>query len=106
MEQEIGDYAGEHREPYTAIEQQENFAGHEILEEIAQGGMGIIYRAQKHSSGKIVALKVLKEAYRSSPEAKKRFAREAGTLKRLQHPNIVAIYEVGIEKRRPTLPWN
>lgn len=82
-------------------EEQETFAGYEIVEEVAQGGMGIIYRAQKKTTGQIVALKVLREAYRSSPEAKKRFAREAQTLNRLKHKNIVSVLDVGIENEVP-----
>ncbi|HPY74234.1 MAG TPA: serine/threonine-protein kinase [Planctomycetota bacterium] len=84
--------------PHT---EEEHFAGYEIIEEIAQGGMGIIYRAQKQATGQIVALKVLREAFRTSPEAKKRFAREAQTLSRLKHPHIVQIFDVGIENEIP-----
>lgn len=81
--------------------QEDHFAGYEIIEEVAQGGMGIIYRAQKQATGQIVALKVLGEACRTSDEAKKRFAREAQTLSRLKHPNIVSIIDIGIENEVP-----
>ena len=100
IEQEISSYQYDSTLE-TSSEQDEMFAGYEILEEIAQGGMGIVYRAQKKSTGQIVALKVLREAFRSSGEAKQRFAREAQTLSRLKHDYIVSVFEVGIENEIP-----
>lgn len=100
LEQELSAYQSVSL-PEPAKDQQEVFAGYEIIEEVAQGGMGIIYRAQKTTTGQIVALKVLREAYRSSPEAKTRFAREAQTLNRLKHKNIVSVLDVGIENEVP-----
>ena len=68
--------------------------GHKILCEIARGGMGIIYRAREPHSGRIVALKCI-VAYRAeSEQALARFRREAETVSRLDHPNIVPIYHV------------
>lgn len=76
----------------------ESYGDYEVLEEIAEGGMGVIYRAQKKATGQVVALKVLREAHRSSHEAKERFKREAWLLKQKlsKHKNIVAVYDVGI----------
>lgn len=97
IEEEVGQYLG----CPTKLKQEEMFAGYEILEEIAQGGMGIIYRVQKRSTGQIMALKVLREKLRQSEEAKHRFSREAKALSKLKHPNIVSIVDIGIENEVP-----
>ncbi len=99
IEEEIGQHIGHVQG--TLSSKEDIFAGYEILEEIAQGGMGIIYRVQKKSTGQIMALKVLREAFRNSEEAKQRFSREAKTLSKLKHPNIVSVLDVGIEKEIP-----
>ena len=67
----------------------------EVLELLGQGGMGIVYKARQKSLDRLVALKVMPpEAARDAGFAD-RFTREARTLARLQHPNIVAIHDFG-----------
>jgi serine/threonine protein kinase len=67
----------------------------EILELIGQGGMGVVYKARQTKLDRIVALKILPLESGKDPAFAERFAREARTLARLNHPNIVAIYDFG-----------
>jgi serine/threonine-protein kinase len=64
-----------------------------VLEHIAAGGMAAIYRARHEDSGQEVALKVLSPEYAENPIRLRRFAREARALQRLDHPNIVKLFE-------------
>jgi serine/threonine protein kinase len=67
----------------------------EILGLIGQGGMGVVYKARQPKLDRIVALKILPLESGKDPAFAERFAREARTLARLNHPNIVAIYDFG-----------
>jgi serine/threonine protein kinase len=67
----------------------------EIADLIGRGGMGWVYRARQKNLDRVVALKVLPPVEGKDPAFAERFQREARALARLNHPNIVAIYDFG-----------
>lgn len=66
---------------------------YEILEQIGEGGMATVYKAKCHTLDRLVAIKVLKSEYAEDEEFVKKFMMECQSAAKLNHPNIVGIYD-------------
>ncbi len=82
-------------QPKTVPFNRVRIAGYTILREIGQGGMSVVYLAEQNALKREVAIKVLKKNVANDPEVASRFLHEAKLIAKLDHPNIVSIYEVG-----------
>jgi len=69
--------------------------GYELIEEIGSGGMGVVYRARQRDLNRIVAVKMLRASSLTDDESRERFRAEAAAVARLQHPNIIQVFEIG-----------
>src|SRR5712671_2782411 len=67
----------------------------EILELLGAGGMGVVYKARQRQLDRLVALKIMPPESGRDPAFAERFTREARSLARLNHPNIVGVYDFG-----------
>jgi eukaryotic-like serine/threonine-protein kinase len=72
---------------------------YQILGKLGKGGMGEVYRARDPRLDRTVAIKVLPPHVAASPEARQRFEREAVSIAKLSHPNILSIFEFGLHGR-------
>ena len=70
---------------------------YEIIQKIGNGGMAIVYKARDLTLNRYVAVKVLRDEFTTDEEFIKRFETEAQSAARLIHPNIVSIYDVGVD---------
>src|SRR5512138_206834 len=74
---------------------------YEVLSKIGEGGMGVVYKAKDPLIDRIVAIKKMTGSFAEDQDARERFLREARAVGKLQHPNIVTIYELGVEGNSP-----
>ena len=70
---------------------------YEIIELIGRGGMAYVYKAKDRKLNRYVAVKVLREEYTENEQFIKKFDRESQAAAGLSHPNIVSVYDVGVE---------
>jgi serine/threonine protein kinase len=75
----------------------QTFRGLEVLDVLARGGMSVVYKARLTKLNRIVALKILPRRLAEEEDFRERFEREAQALAGLSHPNIVGVYDYGIE---------
>jgi serine/threonine protein kinase len=73
----------------------ERFGPYQIIRQLGSGGMGSVFLALHTQLGRQVAIKVNRHPSLGGPEAQQRFSREARVVARLEHPNIVPVYDVG-----------
>jgi eukaryotic-like serine/threonine-protein kinase len=80
----------------TTVESAQNIVArrYRLLEQLGRGGMGVVWRARDERLERDVALKVLHPWVADDPELRERFEREAAALARLEHPNVVRLYDV------------
>jgi predicted Ser/Thr protein kinase/predicted membrane protein len=83
-------------EPPSPLEEiARQFPQLEVLEYLGRGGMGVVYKARQPLLNRFVALKILAREKEKDPRFAERFTREAQALARLNHPNIVTVYDFG-----------
>ncbi len=81
----------------------ENVGPYRIIEQLGQGGMATVFKAYHPALDRYVAIKVLHPAFKEEPNFLSRFQREARVVARLEHPNIVPIYDFAEHKGQPYL---
>ncbi len=86
-----------------AFEIGENIGAYRIIEKLGQGGMATVYKAYHARLDRFVALKVLHLAFLEDPNFLARFQREARVVAKLEHPNIVPIYDFADHEEQPFL---
>jgi eukaryotic-like serine/threonine-protein kinase len=77
------------------LSQGDRLGRYEILDPLGAGGMGEVYRARDTRLERVVAIKILQSVFSNEPERLQRFQQEARVLSALNHPNLLAVFDVG-----------
>src|SRR5688572_13583049 len=72
-----------------------------VIEPVAEGAMGVVYRAERIKLGRIVAIKVLHDVLPNELSGRKRFEIEAMAMAKLEHPHCASVLDVGVHEDRP-----
>jgi len=94
-------YGGTKREARKTGDTKDTFGAYTGLTLLGRGGMGEVYRSQHPTLNRAVAIKILPEHVAGKSDAEKRFLREAQTIAKLKHPNIVTLHDVGEQDGKP-----
>jgi serine/threonine-protein kinase len=84
--------------PGTSVEIDNRY---EVLSELGHGGMGVVYKAKDSKMGRLVAIKVMTAFTPGREEVQERFLREAKSIAKMHHPNIVVVYDYGRHNGAP-----
>jgi eukaryotic-like serine/threonine-protein kinase len=98
-----GDREGKKGRKAGTIPPPKQVGEYDILAEVGRGGMGVVYKARHRGIHRLVALKMVLAGEFASPSQELRFRLEAELAARVQHPNIVQLYEIGTHEGRPFL---
>ena len=97
---EFGDAMATERTAILRSLSAEAQARYELVAELGRGAMGIVYKARDNELEEMVALKILPDTLGQNPEALRRFRQEARNARRLSHPHIVRIHDIGEQQGR------
>jgi WD40 repeat protein len=89
--------------PDVTTKEPSSVDGYETLKVLGRGGMGVVYLAWQSGLARLVALKMMLAGAGAGPQRRRRFRTEAEAAARLQHPNIIQIYEIGEADGQPYL---
>src|SRR5712692_8799413 len=87
--------------PRMALSAGTRLGSYEIIAALGAGGMGEVYRARDPRLGRDVAIKVLPAAFSADPDRLHRFEQEARAAAALNHPNILAVFDIGTQDGAP-----